>query len=545
MSSVDIDSLSRRVSRHGRETQLRYVFYAWKKHNLSIRDRERLAVKLGNIARSKYLWEVLKAWYHVCFQPCPFGLQFVHVDRNVHASRIELFMEHFRAREQESMLRLCLLGWQVAMIQRVSRLAKQTEICAAMIEKREASTLSVHFYNWFRLLDDVRMGRAAKRIQEDTKKLAELRSVYEKEFSNSDRLIELYAGSVRESEKRSIMAMGFYHWYVRSNVVRNQRLQLLHPKENRPNNVPSILSFQEIILRPTDVSSSARSTPPLPDGDVKKEPAIQQGHKQKSKPAKPVVNEPVAENPKPAVSKPAPIPSPAVIPQSPKSDSPSSSGSSSGSSIDPSTIAVPSLFKVSLPFFMRMRSKVRDWAMHAREAVAKRHQMAAIEQAVEQTVSAWRPPGVPMEILNEMSLSEALKIFKQGATLKKRKGGVSKIGIRDTLGGLKDQTRFFVGQVESADKFLVYFKNVNEARNGAPPNGAFSLDHLKNAQFSWEMREFGAVTDKMNDNDTELKKVSHIPDKFFIALVIAIRHALASQTRRAATASYMNLPAAK
>jgi hypothetical protein len=472
-----------------------------------------LATKLYRINNSQYLWTVLRAWYQVCFAPCPYGLHFVHVDRERHSDNIDEFLTRFRSRSDEDRARLCLLGWQVVMVQRLYRLTKQTEYCVGKIERRDRATLTVHFHNWYRLVDDIRMGRAAKRIQDDSKRLTDLHDASSREFAKSDRLLELYAAVVRETDNRTTVAMAFYHWFTRSSSGITQRLKVREKEPERapcgPSSIVSVLHFEANPndTTPVEASESIVKTTALPPPTRKLRSSV--SFAVDTKP------------PEPAVS------------------SPSSSDSSS-SSDDPSTVAIPSLFKVSLPFFMRMRKRVRDWAMRGRETVARRRQVAAVEQAVEQAVSAWRPVGVPMDIVSRMPISEALRLFKEGAPLQKRKGaGIHAISSSDLFGGLKNQTRYFIGQIENPENFFVYYRNSADARSGGTPSGVFSLDHMKAAQWNWKKKEFGALSDKMGENDDVVKKISHIPEKFFIALIIAIRHAIATQTRRATTVAYM------
>jgi hypothetical protein len=220
----------------------------------------------------------------------------------------------------------------------------------------------------------------------------------------------------------------------------------------------------------------------------------------------------------------------------PSSSSPSSSSPSSSSSSEAETKTQP-LFKLSLMFFMRMRRVVRDWAQRARETVAKRHQQAVIDAGIESALSAWRPPGVPMEIVTQISMSEALRIFRDGAVMMKRKGAVSSVDSGDGLfSGFKNQSRFFVGQVEAPDEFMVYFESPKAMQQGDPPKGSFTFEDMKDAEFNYITRSF-AVKSFDKDNRPIMKKVSGIPQVFFIAIIMAIRYAISAKVRKDALLS--------
>ena len=239
------------------------------------------------------------------------------------------------------------------------------------------------------------------------------------------------------------------------------------------------------------------------------------------------------EPPKKALAKP-PVRSPS---SSSSSSSGSSSSSSSSSDSSSGSINAPApVFKLSLCFFMRMRRVVRNWAERAREKVRMKHIQDNLDKMVQSAVSAWRPPGVPLDI--EMSVAEAMRTFKEGALMMKRKGDVKKIDVQDKwfqFGPLNDQERFFVGQIESYDRFLLYYGSVKEMMNGTEPRGFFSLEQLKAARYSWKYREFGVITN-VNDSDV-MKKVSKIPEQFFNAIIICIRYAIGAQVRKNANAS--------
>ena len=206
----------------------------------------------------------------------------------------------------------------------------------------------------------------------------------------------------------------------------------------------------------------------------------------------------------------------------------SSSSSSSSPSSSSSSFSEP-IFKLSMGFFIRMRAVVRRWAARARETVARRRQETAVTAAVEKVMQSWRPDKVPAEIQAAIPLAEAMRIFRDGALLMKRKGTVSEIGVSGSLfGGLKDQSRYFVGRMDDLEKFLVYYESKDALQRGSPPSGWFSLDELRLAQFSWNRREMGIFSSQASG----MKKISKIPDYFFKALLVCVRNAIGVQVRR-------------
>ena len=120
----------------------------------------------------------------------------------------------------------------------------------------------------------------------------------------------------------------------------------------------------------------------------------------------------------------------------------------------------------------------------------------------------------------------------------KRKGTVNQIDVRDRFfGPLKDQARMFVGQIENYDRFILYYGSSKEMMNGAEPRGSFSLEDLKSARFSWMYKEIGIISDKTNTSSPIMKKLSKIPQDFFTAIIVCIRFAIGSQTRKTESAA--------
>lgn len=133
-----------------------------------------------------------------------------------------------------------------------------------------------------------------------------------------------------------------------------------------------------------------------------------------------------------------------------------------------------------------------------------------------------------------MPVAEAFKLFKEGAVVMKRKGAVEKIDVKDSwyrFGGLNDQKRFLVGQIDNPSRFLLYYASKDAVKSGQDPRGWFSLDELKLAVYSFRMMEIGVFSD-LKQGVPIMKKLSKIPDKFFIALIVCIRHAIGAEVRR-------------
>ena len=175
--------------------------------------------------------------------------------------------------------------------------------------------------------------------------------------------------------------------------------------------------------------------------------------------------------------------------------------------------------------------------------MARRKVQQEIDAQVDAALNAWRPRNVPIDILiNQMQISEALRVFRDGAVLMKRKGFVSEIDVKESwfaFGGVKDQPRYFLGQIDSPDRFLLYYESPKAMQKGDAPKGSFSLEELKEAQYSWQYREIG-IADGEGGDKPKLKKISKIPERFFIALILAIRHAIGASVRKSAT--LMNSP---
>jgi hypothetical protein len=209
------------------------------------------------------------------------------------------------------------------------------------------------------------------------------------------------------------------------------------------------------------------------------------------------------------------------------SASSSSSNSSSGSSSD-STGSDP-FFKLSLLFFVRMRRVCRAWAQRARDTVARKRLEASINGAVEHAMAAWQPVGVPGDLSSRMTTVEALKIFKAGAMVMKRKGNVQDIDVKDgwLTKTFSDQKRFIVGQPDVLDKFILYYDTREAFSRGEGASGSYSFEEIKLARFSFKSLEMG-----ISSPPGQMKKISQIPENFFIALVCAIKYAIGVQVRR-------------
>ena len=188
-----------------------------------------------------------------------------------------------------------------------------------------------------------------------------------------------------------------------------------------------------------------------------------------------------------------------------------------------------------------MRRVCRDWAQRARDSVAQRHAEAALDARCEQAMNAWRPPGLPIDLLTSVPLAEAIRRFKEGAEVMKRKGAVTKIDVDDrwlSFGGLKDQHRYLVGHMDDPSQFVLYYAQKSDAANGIPPRGWFSLEELKLAQYSYRLKEIGVYSDMKKDGPI-MKKISKIPPDFFAALVVCVRSAIGTQIRKSPSASFL------
>jgi hypothetical protein len=214
-----------------------------------------------------------------------------------------------------------------------------------------------------------------------------------------------------------------------------------------------------------------------------------------------------------------------LVPEDDESESESSDSSSSDSSEDSDS----PFFSLSLMFFVRMRRVCRAWAQRARDTVARRRMEKAVNGAVEQAMAAWHPPGIPHDVMYRMGGPEAMKTFRAGATVMKRKGSVKDINTKDgwLSRSLNDQKRFLVGQPEAVDKFLMYYENQEVFENGQAASGSFSFEDLKLARYSFENSEIGIPSPP-----NQLKKFSKIPENFFVALVSCVKQTIGAQVRR-------------
>ena len=177
---------------------------------------------------------------------------------------------------------------------------------------------------------------------------------------------------------------------------------------------------------------------------------------------------------------------------------------------------------------------VRQWAQRARDTVAQHRVQASIDAAVEEAVNSWRPQGVPLDLFTAMPVAEALSVFAAGAAVMKRKGAVTQIDVDEQwfqFGGLKDQPRFLVGQIENTEQLVLYYVSQRAVETGKEPRGWFSLEELKMAKFSYRLKEIGVYSD-FKGSVPVMKKISKIPERFFIALVICVRYAIGAQMRK-------------
>ena len=589
----------------------------------------KMASKEVKMMETLQLSVVLREWYHVSFKPCPFGSQLDHVDHNLHVNRLNKLMLYRNGREDIRLVRLALAAWKLHTVQSVAVRDRLSDICVSMICSRQTNMVSRHFHNWLRLVDDSRMGLAAKRINQDKEALVTLSKLYGEQDARSQGVIDAYNKLLNVSEETQRMQRAFYHWLVRAQqIVNYQAIRMLKKSKKAPSGSSSgtatttlvsgtITPFSELVApppekvfdappwpspvtdletrnlvplkrgapeysvvsvpiafterehksrRPAAPSSSSSSShqekekkvkPPSPSSESQASVPIMPALKrlQKLEPEEPVERE-IASEHTPSIQESVGNDLSKTIHQvqkmrvedeadtkTEKSVSSSSSSYSSESSQPKVSAPTVQLFKLSVPFFIRMRGVVRRWAQRARETVARRKVQQEIDAEVEAALNAWRPRNVPIDILvNQMQVSEALRVFRDGAVLMKRKGFVSEIDVKEswfTFGGVKDQPRYFLGQIDSPDRFLLYYESPKAMQKGDAPKGSFTLDELKEAQFSWQYREIG-IADEEGGDKPKLKKISKIPERFFIALVLAIRHAIGASVRKSAT--LMNSP---
>ena len=261
---------------------------------------------------------------------------------------------------------------------------------------------------------------------------------------------------------------------------------------------------------------------------------------QETEPAPPVIPVELVEDPVEFVND---VPEPPVldnyIPDEPQVDPPEDpvpeadesedDTSESSSSSDSSEDSDSPFFSLSLMFFVRMRRVCRAWAQRARDTVARRRMEKAVNAAVEQAMAAWHPAGIPHDVMYRMGGPEAMKTFRAGATVMKRKGSVKDINTKDgwLTRSLNDQKRFLVGQPEALDKFLMYYESQDAFDSGEAASGSFSFEDLKLARYSFENGEIGIPSPP-----NQLKKFSKIPENFFLALVSCVKQTIGAQVRR-------------
>ena len=113
-------------------------------------------------------------------------------DCDVRLKSLKRLLTRVSESKDEALLRLCLMGWAVVKTRGVAVLDRQTDTCVHMVDRRERSVMSLSFSNWFRLLDDVRMGKAARRIRTDEERIKDLSASLKHEARKSEFLLELF-----------------------------------------------------------------------------------------------------------------------------------------------------------------------------------------------------------------------------------------------------------------------------------------------------------------------------------------------------------------
>jgi len=608
-----------------RDLLARLMLASFRKERDSAKERDRLA-RLFQEMRNMYFYRmVLIRWFQVANKPCP-TIGMIHVDPRRHRDTLNNFMKTQMSNSFIQFLGRVLAEWHSVARQESSAREIQTQICASMIEQREHRSLSRSFYRWLRAQDDIRMGRAATRIEKDTNRLFEVQHRLDREMEHSDRIIELLNGTLNYTETRALIDRYFYLWLCRAQQRVISKLAIPNAKkigqdlpeirENQPSilnqygvSIPRDSGRKERIFEapawpgPYDVLSKSvvsyeGKLPPMtplhmlsdkllgteetnqpltvarrtaaPPPNAKKEstpssgsstpPPLETGSvgrssKSSQEPPKPVSGKSTpsvhsvekktvkfshfpVEQPVMSISRQQTVQLEKEEEVSSSSSSSetsesSSESSSSSSSSESSTDSRDVFFHLSLMFFVRMRRVCRAWAQRARETVARRRMEATVNAAVERAMAAWQPAGVPDEIASRLSSAEAVKAFKEGAVVMKRKGSVK----QNSIGGKKsdswitkalgDQKRYMVGRPDNFDQFLAYYSSKDAMERGEPEGGSFSLEELKLAQFSWDKKEIGIASPP-----GEVKKISQIPEPFFIAIYVAIKYAIGAQVRR-------------
>ena len=151
----------------------------------------------------------------------------------------------------------------------------------SMIDQRERAILSLSLANWNRLLDDIRMGRAAKRIRSDGEKIKQLQSLYDSEISKSNHIIDMYGKLVSHSTKESKLGKAFYHWLIKSQrIIYRQALIVIEElkkktklmshsllednAQNETSNQPPLHFAEEFISLKSEQTERVFGAPPWP-----------------------------------------------------------------------------------------------------------------------------------------------------------------------------------------------------------------------------------------------------------------------------------------
>ena len=210
---------SRSIAKHSYEFLLHSLFHIWRSRCRTLALSRKLAAKLGSIKQSQFLHLLVSKWYHETLAPCPFGSHVDHVNPVTYTHQINQLLTRHKTQSNHYLLSLCMSSWKLSTSQRIARLGRQSEVCMSMIDQRERAILSLSLANWNRLLDDIRMGRAAKRIRSDGEKIKQLQSLYDSEISKSNHIIDMYGKLVSHSTKESKLGKAFYHWLIKSQRI--------------------------------------------------------------------------------------------------------------------------------------------------------------------------------------------------------------------------------------------------------------------------------------------------------------------------------------
>ncbi|CAE7248293.1 unnamed protein product, partial [Symbiodinium microadriaticum] len=130
-------------------------------------------------------------------------------------------------------------------------------------------------------------------------------------------------------------------------------------------------------------------------------------------------------------------------------------------------------------------------------------------------VNAWKPNGRDLPDTADdkaMSFDLASNILRTGAYFKKKAGRRSSV------------TRyFFVGDPNSAQGFLRYFRDHKAAASAATPRGGFDLVDLVRA--NWDGQQCSITLTQSAKTDASERGLVEIPQAFFQALLFAVHEA--------------------